>query len=236
NEDSGAAIDHTNIVQFRRLQVLNVLEEIQQLEGELQTKLTSTRPHLVEIYLCLDCSQLNNMLLRTVALILLCALMGMCATLGYYQTEANDEGEAATVVTQAAPLDSAFGDKISAADNQGSDLPEVEVQARETDTARDKHDEDHAAIEALAKKTVTQEQPPSEEETNEIRPVQTNKALNKPQAQEDASSWSLNSIRDSFQTVHGYFDSLVELVGGHNGVCQYRCRYGKDISCAFTSY
>ncbi|XP_047207371.1 group XIIB secretory phospholipase A2-like protein isoform X2 [Girardinichthys multiradiatus] len=167
------------------------------------------------------------MLLRTVALILLCALMGMCATLGYYQTEANDEGEAAAVVTQAAPLDSAFGDKISAADNQGSDLPEVEVQARETDTARDKHDEDHAAIEALAKKTVTQEQPPSEEETNEIRPVQTNRALNKPQAQEDASSWSLNSIRDSFQTVHGYFDSLVELVGGHNGVCQYRCRYGE---------
>ncbi|MED6289332.1 hypothetical protein CHARACLAT_001730 [Characodon lateralis] len=42
NEDSGAAIDHTNIVQFRRLQVLNVLEEIQQLEGELHTKLAST--------------------------------------------------------------------------------------------------------------------------------------------------------------------------------------------------
>ncbi|XP_047207368.1 uncharacterized protein C6orf118-like isoform X1 [Girardinichthys multiradiatus] len=42
NEDSGAAIDHTSIVQFRRLQVLNVLEEIQQLEGELQTKLAST--------------------------------------------------------------------------------------------------------------------------------------------------------------------------------------------------
>uniref|UniRef100_A0A3B5LZ63 Phospholipase A2, group XIIB n=1 Tax=Xiphophorus couchianus TaxID=32473 RepID=A0A3B5LZ63_9TELE len=61
-------------------------------------------------------------------------------------------------------------------------------------------------------------------------PVQTNKASNKPLAQEEASSWSLNSIRDSFQTVHGYFDSLVELVGGHNGVCQYRCRYGKDQS------
>uniref|UniRef100_A0A3Q3VYV3 Uncharacterized protein n=1 Tax=Mola mola TaxID=94237 RepID=A0A3Q3VYV3_MOLML len=47
-----------------------------------------------------------------------------------------------------------------------------------------------------------------------------------PLANED-SIWSLNSIRSSFQTAHRYVDSLVELVGGHNGVCQYRCRYGK---------
>uniref|UniRef100_A0A665WC92 Phospholipase A2, group XIIB n=1 Tax=Echeneis naucrates TaxID=173247 RepID=A0A665WC92_ECHNA len=33
--------------------------------------------------------------------------------------------------------------------------------------------------------------------------------------------------RNSLQTMHGYFDSLVELVGGRNGVCQYRCRYGE---------
>ncbi|CAG09488.1 unnamed protein product, partial [Tetraodon nigroviridis] len=41
------------------------------------------------------------------------------------------------------------------------------------------------------------------------------------------SSWSLGSIRKRFQIVHGYFDSLVELAGGQNGVCQYRCRHGE---------
>uniref|UniRef100_A0A3Q3EBU6 Phospholipase A2, group XIIB n=1 Tax=Labrus bergylta TaxID=56723 RepID=A0A3Q3EBU6_9LABR len=54
-------------------------------------------------------------------------------------------------------------------------------------------------------------------------------ALNAPLAQEESSSWSFNSIRSSFQTMNGYFDSLVELVGGQGGVCQYRCRYGKKI-------
>ncbi|XP_012714684.2 group XIIB secretory phospholipase A2-like protein isoform X1 [Fundulus heteroclitus] len=161
------------------------------------------------------------MLLRSSALLLLCASMGMCATLSHYQTEANEEGDAA----QAAPLDSAFRGKILPVDNQGADLTEVEVQVKEP--GRDSGKPDGDAMEALAEKAVTQEQPPSEEEANEIRAVQNNKASNNALAQEDASSWSLNSIRDSFQTVHGYFDSLVELVGGHNGVCQYRCRYGE---------
>uniref|UniRef100_A0A8C2XBP8 Phospholipase A2, group XIIB n=1 Tax=Cyclopterus lumpus TaxID=8103 RepID=A0A8C2XBP8_CYCLU len=48
-----------------------------------------------------------------------------------------------------------------------------------------------------------------------------------PVAQEDDNSWSLNSIRNSFQNIHGYFGSLVELAGGQNGVCQYRCRHGE---------
>ncbi|XP_048125024.1 group XIIB secretory phospholipase A2-like protein isoform X2 [Alosa alosa] len=39
--------------------------------------------------------------------------------------------------------------------------------------------------------------------------------------------WAMSSIRQSFQAVNGYFDSLVELMGGRNGVCQYKCRYGK---------
>ncbi|XP_038142392.1 group XIIB secretory phospholipase A2-like protein isoform X2 [Cyprinodon tularosa] len=165
------------------------------------------------------------MLLRTPALLLLCVSMGMSATLGYYQTEATEEGEATALNTQAAPLDSALSDKISAYD-QGADLPEVD-QAKGSDTDRDTPDGDSATIEALAKKAVAKEQLPSEEEANEIWPVQTNKALNKPLEQDDASSWSLNSIRDSFQTVHRYFDSLVELVGGYNGVCEYHCRYGE---------
>lgn len=174
------------------------------------------------------------MLLRTASLLLLSVSIGMCATLGYYQTEATEEGEAAAVATEAAPLDSAFGDKISVSKNLGADRPEVDVQAKEPGTDKDKPDE--AAMKALAKKSGSQQQPPSEEEANEIRQVQTNKASNKPLAQEEASSWSLNSIRDSFQTVHGYFDSLVELVGGHNGVCQYRCRFGKDRSSSFILY
>ncbi|XP_048865551.1 group XIIB secretory phospholipase A2-like protein isoform X2 [Brienomyrus brachyistius] len=48
-----------------------------------------------------------------------------------------------------------------------------------------------------------------------------------PQQEPDDSSWGLNAIRQSFQAVNSYFDSMVELMGGHNGVCQYRCRYGK---------
>ncbi|XP_058650722.1 group XIIB secretory phospholipase A2-like protein isoform X2 [Onychostoma macrolepis] len=44
---------------------------------------------------------------------------------------------------------------------------------------------------------------------------------------EDDSDWGLGSIRGGFQAVNGYFDSILELMGGRDGVCQYRCRYGK---------
>ncbi|KAI1894548.1 hypothetical protein AGOR_G00116920 [Albula goreensis] len=47
------------------------------------------------------------------------------------------------------------------------------------------------------------------------------------QTEAQDSDWGLNFIRDSFQSVNSYFDSVVELMGGRNGVCQYRCRYGK---------
>ncbi|XP_051233159.1 group XIIB secretory phospholipase A2-like protein isoform X1 [Dicentrarchus labrax] len=130
---------------------------------------------------------------------------------------------------------SLFGDnlsKILSADNP-ADTPEVDVPvadgatAKEPGTNSDGPAVDAPAMEAPTGEAVTHRQPSSEEEekVNDIRPVQTNQPLSKPLAQED-SSWSLNSIRNSFQTVHGYFDSLVELVGGQDGVCQYRCRYG----------
>ncbi|XP_007895808.1 group XIIB secretory phospholipase A2-like protein isoform X2 [Callorhinchus milii] len=55
--------------------------------------------------------------------------------------------------------------------------------------------------------------------------------VNATTATDDTSSttsdWGLGSIRDSFETVNGYFDSFLELLGGKNGVCQYKCRYGK---------
>ncbi|KAI3363106.1 hypothetical protein L3Q82_011752 [Scortum barcoo] len=214
------------------------------------------------------------MLLRTAVLLLLCASTGMCATLGHYQTQAEEEEEVpavdsaalthATVTAAnvdaaedgAAPADaqvggspaveepaanSLFGDnllmKIRAVGNQAADRPEVEIPladgatAKEPGTDTDRPARDAPAIEALTGEAVTQEQPAAqeeeEEEGNDIRPVQTNQSQNRPLADEDSNSWSLNSIRNRFQTVHGYFDSLVELVGGHNGVCQYRCRYGQ---------
>uniref|UniRef100_A0A672ZLT6 Phospholipase A2, group XIIB n=2 Tax=Sphaeramia orbicularis TaxID=375764 RepID=A0A672ZLT6_9TELE len=110
-------------------------------------------------------------------------------------------------------------------DNQpADDTVEVDIPVADgaagTDTDSDRTAEDVPAEEALA-----QDQP-SEEDGNEIRPVETEDTQKQPLKNEDDSSWSLNSIRNSFQSMHGYFDSLVELVGGRNGVCEYRCRYG----------
>ncbi|XP_066535379.1 group XIIB secretory phospholipase A2-like protein isoform X2 [Hoplias malabaricus] len=66
--------------------------------------------------------------------------------------------------------------------------------------------------------------------TMQNSPVEEGQAQAKPQAtqtEDDDYDWGFGSIRDSFQAVNGYFDSVVELMGGRNGVCQYRCRYGK---------
>ncbi|XP_060727813.1 group XIIB secretory phospholipase A2-like protein isoform X2 [Tachysurus vachellii] len=52
-------------------------------------------------------------------------------------------------------------------------------------------------------------------------------AASSTQDADDESEWGLGSIRGSFQAVNGYFDSLLELMGGRDGVCQYRCRFGK---------
>lgn len=50
------------------------------------------------------------------------------------------------------------------------------------------------------------------------------------QAESSYSDWGIETIRDGFETVNSYFDSFLELLGGKNGVCQYRCRYGKRTS------
>lgn len=123
--------------------------------------------------------------------------------------------------------------KILTVDNPAADKPEVDVP--EADGATDKEpetDSDGPAEDAPAMEAVPQQEQPSSsseaEEDNEIRPVQTTQSQSEPLAQEEDNSWSLNSIRSTFQTMHGYFDSLVELAGGRDGVCQYRCRYGKN--------
>ncbi|XP_043911921.1 group XIIB secretory phospholipase A2-like protein isoform X2 [Protopterus annectens] len=41
------------------------------------------------------------------------------------------------------------------------------------------------------------------------------------------SDWGIGTLREGFEAVNGYMDSFLELLGGRNGVCQYRCRYGK---------
>lgn len=45
--------------------------------------------------------------------------------------------------------------------------------------------------------------------------------------EDESSDWGIGTVRDGFEAVNGYFDSFLELLGGRNGVCQYRCRYGK---------
>uniref|UniRef100_A0A8C4WA27 Phospholipase A2 group XIIB n=1 Tax=Gopherus evgoodei TaxID=1825980 RepID=A0A8C4WA27_9SAUR len=55
-------------------------------------------------------------------------------------------------------------------------------------------------------------------------------ALSLGRCDEEESSladWGIGTIRDGFETINGYFDSFLELLGGKNGICQYRCRYGK---------
>lgn len=45
--------------------------------------------------------------------------------------------------------------------------------------------------------------------------------------EESYSDWGLRHLRGSFESVNSYVDSFMELLGGKNGVCQYRCRYGE---------
>lgn len=49
------------------------------------------------------------------------------------------------------------------------------------------------------------------------------------QTEDDGGDWGMNSLRTGFESVGGYFDSVLEFMGGRDGVCQYRCRYGKII-------
>lgn len=50
-----------------------------------------------------------------------------------------------------------------------------------------------------------------------------------PPAEDEAEDWGLNSIRGGLESVGTYFDSVLELMGGRDGVCQHRCRYGGSL-------
>lgn len=50
-----------------------------------------------------------------------------------------------------------------------------------------------------------------------------------PPAEDDTDDWGMNSLRGGLESVGGYFDSVLELMGGRDGVCQHRCRYGRAL-------
>lgn len=183
------------------------------------------------------CHHFNTMLLQTVVLLLLCTSPGMCATLGSYKTSQMEEGGVDVVATPEEPLEPELAPDFGSntpidthgADNSTEVEPEGDVSAADgAGTDRDRPSGDAPSLQTDTDKTVSGEQPSPAKQGSDITPLQT-KSLNRLQAQ-DESGWSLISIRNSFQTMHGYFDSLVELAGGQNGVCQYRCRYGKSHS------
>ncbi|XP_029031247.1 group XIIB secretory phospholipase A2-like protein isoform X2 [Betta splendens] len=144
---------------------------------------------------------------RGAVLLLLCVSLGTCATIGHYQTQSDQEEAAAAVAAAAgteALADAAKEDAAAAHDFPAADagFGERAEEARPEAPRRGRRS--------------------SEEQWNEIAPVEVNRSLDGPLV----GGWGLDSIRSGFQSVHGYFDSLVELVGGRNGVCQYRCKYG----------
>lgn len=106
-------------------------------------------------------------------------------------------------------------------DQPSQDIPVVETKTEDSPPISDQLSEDVPIVDAA--ETPIQDQTSQKEEDNEIWPVPKEPEV--PEKAEE-SRWSFNSIRNSFQNMNGYFDSLVELVGGRNGVCEYRCRYG----------
>ncbi|KAK6301409.1 hypothetical protein J4Q44_G00274620 [Coregonus suidteri] len=106
-------------------------------------------------------------------------------------------------------------------------IKELSAQVEEEDLAKETEIQDAilkdlADQEALEKATEPIEEAAEAEAEAPAIPV-----VPVVEAQEEDSDWGLVSIRESLQAANGYFDSLVELMGGRNGVCQYKCKYGK---------
>lgn len=214
------------------------------------------------------------MLLRTVALLLLCVSVGMCATLGLYQSQEKDTATADPLLTDGVlTADHEAVDRV--ADGPAADGDVVEEREAESDTEPADATVGDSAEESVADPLITDELVAETLEVvnsaavePELPEAEVPAAAHKPEPEPDAdtelshviaadapgvealadevlaqerlseegnetttdqaSSWSISSVRDSFQSIHGFFDSLVELVGGRDGVCQYRCRYGKS--------
>ncbi|XP_077470371.1 group XIIB secretory phospholipase A2-like protein isoform X1 [Stigmatopora argus] len=150
------------------------------------------------------------MLFRAVPLLLLlCVSVGICATLGHYQSTIQQE-------------------EVAVTEPQNNAVEEVPLQDQNSQFSEVLPDKTPEVAERTG--DVEGQQQPSTvgdkaEERNEIEPVLMD--ISASLRKNSSNDWGLMSIRNSFQTVHGYFDYLVELVGGHDGVCQYRCKYGE---------
>lgn len=66
------------------------------------------------------------------------------------------------------------------------------------------------------------------QETEDPSAPPQDQASDGTQAEGD-EEWGMNSLRGGFESVGGYFDSVLEFMGGRDGVCQHRCRYGKSV-------
>ncbi|KAK0138956.1 Group XIIB secretory phospholipase A2-like protein [Merluccius polli] len=124
-------------------------------------------------------------------------------------------------------------DAVVADHGVAAELPETETQQVEepaeqslppatetaTDSPADSDAPTVASQEALGSSASMQETFPEWSEGPVNTELQTGEAV-------EESGWGLSAVRSSFQAINGYFDSMVELVGGRNGVCQYRCRHG----------
>ncbi|KAL0983722.1 hypothetical protein UPYG_G00131850 [Umbra pygmaea] len=93
-----------------------------------------------------------------------------------------------------------------------------ELWKEENDLTKETQIED-ISLKAFSDQEAFEKEPAAETQASQIVPV--------VKAQKEDSDWGVASIREGLQAANGYFDSLVELMGGRNGVCQYKCKYGK---------
>lgn len=117
-------------------------------------------------------------------------------------------------------------------------IKELSAQVEKEDLAEETEIQDAILKELADQETLGKAVEPTEEAADADAPAEDPGSSVIPvfEAQEEDSGWGLASVRESLQAANGYFDSLVELMGGRNGVCQYKCKYGKDETVVVCVY
>uniref|UniRef100_A0A4W5K7C3 Phospholipase A2, group XIIB n=1 Tax=Hucho hucho TaxID=62062 RepID=A0A4W5K7C3_9TELE len=108
-------------------------------------------------------------------------------------------------------------------------IKELSAQGEKEDLAKETEIQDNILKDLADQEALEKAMRPIEEAAEAEAPAEDPASPVVPvvEAQEEDSDWGLASIRESLQAANGYFDSLVELMGGRNGLCQYKCKYGK---------
>eukprot|EP00063_Salmo_salar_P061045 XP_014035880.1 PREDICTED: fibrous sheath CABYR-binding protein-like isoform X2 [Salmo salar] len=108
-------------------------------------------------------------------------------------------------------------------------IKELSAQVEEEDLAKETEIQDAILKDLADQEALEKAIEPIEEEAEAEAPAEdpASPVLLGVEAQEEDSDWGLVSIRERLQAANGYFDSLVEFMGGRNGLCQYKCKYGK---------